>query len=293
MKAAPFNMLVATAGDAESAGAVRAAALLARRMAADVDVLTVVTPFPHAAPTGLLLETAAEVDEENRKAAVARVRAQLAGVRGAAQWPVRAVHGWPADAIVEAARRWHASLVVMGTGNHSAAARLFGSETAIGVAKRTDTPILAVPDDFERLPTRAFAAIDFTASSIDGARLAARLVPITGSVTLVHSTVFADATAAPGSMSDLYMTGAHDRLRTIAKQIGRATSRRVKTLVVDGRVDRVMAALAAKGSGALIALGSHERGLIDRLLMGSVRSNVLRHVPCPVLIVPRPAETRA
>jgi len=78
----PLDLLVATAGDAESIGAVRAAAALARRLRSQVDVLTVVPPFPHTPATGLLLSTPAVIDEEARKAAVDATRAQLREVRG-------------------------------------------------------------------------------------------------------------------------------------------------------------------------------------------------------------------
>lgn len=290
MRIEPFNILVATAGDEESTGAVRAAALLARRMESNVEVLTVVTPFPHALPTGLMMTTAAEVDEDGRKAAMARVREQLHDIRGAAAWPVHAAIGWPADCIVAAAQRWGASLIVMGIGEHSPIARLFGSETAIAVAKRSGTPILAVPPTFSRAPGRAFAAIDFSSSSVAGAQLAARLMPASGSVTLVHTSIFAKATTEPGSVMDLYSTGAHDRLERIAKQITRATKRRVKTMLTDGPVAEVLTSVAESAKGDLIALGSHERGLIDRLLIGSVRSEILRRSGCPVLIVPEHGE---
>lgn len=35
----------------------------------------------------------------------------------------------------------------------------------------------------------------------------------------------------------------------------------------------------------LIVMGSHGRGRIEKLLVGSVAESVLRHAPCPVLIV--------
>jgi nucleotide-binding universal stress UspA family protein len=289
-KAQPFNILLATAGEDESAGAVRAAALLARRTGGDVQVLTIVTPFPHAAPTGVLMAAATEVDEENRKASLERVREQLREVAGARAWPVRAVMGWPVDGIVAAARRSKASLIVLGIGEHSAAARLFGVETAVGVAKRAGAPVFAVPRTFEHPPVNAYAALDFSPSSVDAARLAARLVPRGGSVTLVHTSVFAKAPAEAGSMMDLYATGARSRLSLIAKQVARASGRRVKTLLAEGPVADALLAVADASKGDLIALGSHERGLIERLLVGSVRKQVLRHAGCPVLIVPQHVE---
>jgi len=290
-KAAPFNILVATAGDEESSAAVRLAALLARRMGGAVEVLTVVTPFPHALPTGLMTATAGEVDVEGRKAAIERVREQLKGVRGTGGWRVHAAIGWPVDSIAAAGRRWDASLIVMGIGEHSILARLVGSETAVGVAKRTSTPVLAVPPDFTGPLASAFAAIDFSDSSIAAARLAARLMPSNGSVTLIHTSIFAKPAAEAGSIVDLYSTGARDRLATIANDITRATHRRVATLIADAPVADAITSAGERGRGGLIALGSHERDLADRLLLGSVRARVIRHAKCPVLVVPQTSDT--
>ena len=39
----------------------------------------------------------------------------------------------------------------------------------------------------------------------------------------------------------------------------------------------------------LIVIGSHGRGGLDRMLLGSVAESVMRHAPCPVLVV-RPNE---
>src|SRR4051812_18411537 len=84
----PFTILVATAGDIESRGAILAAAALARRTSGRVEALTVVAPFPHTPPSGLLMKAPPAMDQANRQASVDEVKAQLAEVRGTRGWQV-------------------------------------------------------------------------------------------------------------------------------------------------------------------------------------------------------------
>ena len=41
----------------------------------------------------------------------------------------------------------------------------------------------------------------------------------------------------------------------------------------------------------MVLVGSHGRGAVGRLFLGSVSEHVVRHAPCPVLVV-RPRECR-
>jgi nucleotide-binding universal stress UspA family protein len=49
---------------------------------------------------------------------------------------------------------------------------------------------------------------------------------------------------------------------------------------------------AAQFSATLIVIGTHQRHGLDRLIMGSVSENILRHSPVPVLIIPPMAEKK-
>lgn len=67
-------------------------------------------------------------------------------------------------------------------------------------------------------------------------------------------------------------------------------------VTVDRRVEVGDAASAicevASDAGAdVIVMGSHGRGFIKRVMLGSVSEHVVRHAPCPVLVVrPEPDE---
>jgi nucleotide-binding universal stress UspA family protein len=279
----PLHLLVGATGDESSVGALHLAAAIARRSGATVRVVTVNTPFPHAVGVGDVTSPPM-MDEENRRAALGAVKARLQNLPDAELWNVHAVVGWPGEAIVDEAERWPASLIVLGKGSHHAWDRLFGPETAISVARRAQAPVLAVAPTARKIPTRVLAAIDFTKSSLNAAKLAARLMSPTGTLILAHVSAFDERTAPEGSMAQLYDTGAADKLEALRREIRRDTPRRVQTVLLTGEVVGQLVEHAGRERCDLIAVGGHHQGLVDRILLGSVRSGLLRSAECSVLI---------
>jgi nucleotide-binding universal stress UspA family protein len=290
LRTQPFRILVASAGESSSIGAIRIATILARRRSASVHALIVAPPFPHTIASILAVAPPVHVDEDNRRSALEQLRRQLATVRGTGDWAMRATTGFAAESITDAATRWPASLVIMGTGEHGVVDRLLGSETALKVATQSSVPVLAVPGDARELPTRAVAAVDFSESSIAAATLAASMVGPNGTLTLLYaSPLIADGGAA-GSLTDLYTSGAMERLTEVAMTIHGRTKRPVLATVAGGCIVDRLADLVNEGKCDLIALGAHEPTLLDRLLIGRMRARVMRATNCSILVSPLAAE---
>jgi len=57
-----------------------------------------------------------------------------------------------------------------------------------------------------------------------------------------------------------------------------------------GRPAHEIVAVARERSARLIVVGSHGFGPVESIVLGSVSAGVLRHAPCPVLVVPAPTE---
>lgn len=284
--ARPYRILVASTGEPSSLGALRVASELARRKHATVQALTVATLFPHVTPSPFQAAPPILVDEDNRRIALDTVRRQLETVPGTHEWTLRSVTGWPPERILDAAEGWPASLLIIGVGDHGPMGRVIGSETAVQIAQRSKVPVLAVPEEATTLPTRAVAAIDFTESSIAAATLAATLLGTGGTLTLVHASVLIKQDPEPGSLPDVYTSGAMEKLERIRKRIQRATKRHVQTVTVDDDVAGGLLSYVERENCDLIAVGGHDQGILERLLFGSVRSRVLRHGHCQVLVAP-------
>ncbi len=75
--------------------------------------------------------------------------------------------------------------------------------------------------------------------------------------------------------------GAVDRVVTLAD----AYDLEVETVVLEGSPSRQIVALGTRRDCDLIVMGTHGRGGINRLLLGSVAERVVRHSSMPVLTV--------
>lgn len=79
-----------------------------------------------------------------------------------------------------------------------------------------------------------------------------------------------------------------ERLATLSQRLA-APGRTVRARVVFGRPATVIVAEAAELGSDLVILGSHDRGALASLALGSVSAEVVDHAPCPVLVARRPA----
>jgi nucleotide-binding universal stress UspA family protein len=279
-------ILVATAGEDESRGALRVAAALSASIHAPVVALGVAAPFPHNFSARITLRPPTSIDEKTRRDVHDRIRESLREIPQSDSWIVRAFTGTPADLVAAAADEWKARMIVVGTGRHSRLDRIFGSETAIAVMRSARVPVLAVHKRATGLPERAVAAVDFTDASLAAATLAAQLLGPGGTLFVAHVCAFGEAKAKPGDLIDLYRAGARAKLGEVASLVRTRTKRRVTAAMLTGEAGSAIVSFARRERCDLIALGGHPLALIDRILIGSVRTRIVRDAPSSVLIAP-------
>ncbi len=78
------------------------------------------------------------------------------------------------------------------------------------------------------------------------------------------------------------LADARDHVARTAPALGAVP---VRQLVEDGDAADVICTVAAEQGVDVIVVGSHGRTGLGRLLLGSVSEHVVRHAPCPVLVV--------
>jgi len=284
------NVLVATDGTESSDGAVRAAAMYARHSGASVTVLAVTEGLPLvAADYGILIPP---VDEPpaRRAALLERVRNELQKLRLETEgWAIEVREGDPAATIARAARELDARMIVIGLGHHELFDRLFGGETALHTLRHARTPVLAVPAQFDRPPRRAVIATDFTVASVAAARAALSLFDSLNQVFLVHVSpaleLQPDAFAAWMAVFGEGINPAFERVRA---EIGAPDSVSVETVTRTGKASREILQFAREKEADLIVTGNRGAGLVERVLVGSTATGIIRGAQCAVLAVPAP-----
>jgi nucleotide-binding universal stress UspA family protein len=280
--------IVATRGDTSSNGALRAAMLLAKDAGAEVHVLAVLEPLPVVAPDyGVFIPM--PDDEAAREDALRdRVKAQVASIAGAdAGWMIELRRGDPVSLITRAAREEHARLTILGIGRHNMLDRLFGNETALHVLRASDVPVLGVTESFSARPHHAAIAVDFSDNSRRAAQTALDLVGSFGTLSLVHvAPRLESADEYVARWEGEYMEGVQAAFDTFKSALAIPPATHVEVATRRGDPAKELVRYAAEAGVDLIIAGSHGHGFLERMLIGSVATGLLRGAACSVLIVP-------
>ena len=289
---APFHSaLVATDATRAADGALRVAAGLAARDGTVITTVSTVEPAPYPQPVAdlalapTLLPPAEEEGQAARRHSVLVQHEQL-GLPAPSDLVV--VSSMPVSAILFQAAQRKADLVIMGLGRHATVDRLFGSETALRAVREAERPVLAVPGTMEGIPRHAVVGMDFDESGISAARIAARLVGPNGRLTLVHVDPLAEPLPAMLANLPPHALGrSNDAFARQLAQLDLPETLQVDTLSIAGVVGKELVTCAERIGADVVVVGRHERGLLERLMLGSATTHVVRTATCAVMVVPR------
>jgi nucleotide-binding universal stress UspA family protein len=142
-------------------------------------------------------------------------------------------------------------------------------------------------------PPRLLLATDLSPTSAratDEAFDAARRL---GAELLVVSVIDATSLRLPGGRFHARVDQVRERRQAAAQELverGRREGVRVTFLVWEGEPAESILEVAHAEEADLIVLGSHGRGPIGRLILGSVSRYVVQHAAVPVVVVRRDAD---
>jgi len=286
------TVLLATDGSPAAAAATRFAAALADRFHAVVHVLSVVDtssapiPPPLDVALGMVAAAAGESVHDEQVNAIRRMISDV--TQRECDWPTRVKLGVPARAIVREAKRLRADLVILGLQRHGKLERALNDETVLTVMRTARCPVIGVAPDTVDLPRRIVVAMDFSAASVSAARVATSIADERASLALTY--VQPMLMYPPGDGENvIHELGVQDGFGSLTKELTRPG------LVVDHIVlphelslgtSKLLLEYAEDMGADLIAAGSAEHSRVDRWMIGSVSTDLVRDGRKSVLIVP-------
>jgi nucleotide-binding universal stress UspA family protein len=278
-------VIIASDGRAQSDGALAIGNLLAGS-SESVRLVTVLKPVP------MIPDSPVPIDPDIEAARRADARREVMD-QAQRLWDgdgdVEVMEGDPATVVTRAAHKAGATMIVCGLGRHRVADRIFGDETALRFIRMADVPVLAVAERLDHAPRRIVVAVDFTETSLRAARLCIELAAPGASIYLVHVAPRSGFAHEWDSPDGSYKQDAGNALQRVHDQLRVPRGMNVQEILLQGDPATELLALASSVNADLIATGSHGRGFVARMLVGSVTTRIVRCSTCSVLSVPHAA----
>jgi nucleotide-binding universal stress UspA family protein len=306
MSATPFRLIcVPLDGSPFAEQALPAAAEIARRSGAMLQLALVHHPVPALATALEVPEIEAQLDQENRVREQTYLGSIVERVRMTANVPVTGalLDGAVADALQGHVEESQADLVVITTHGRGPMSRFWLGSVADHLMRRLHVPVLIIRPEGSTPPPIELKTI---LVALDGSSFAERALDVAvalgkpfgaafGLVMVIEPPLpIADPSGlavlpAMAETEKQLRSGASRYLDGIAGRL-RQEGHVVRTYAVEGpRAAEAIIAQADVTDADLIVLASHGAGGFERLVLGSVADKVIRASSHPTLIVRPPA----
>jgi universal stress protein E len=290
-------IVVAVSGESAGAGPVRVASALEARYGSRVSAIQVldVSDLPIPTPLPAVFTFARNIIGDAPYAEDARERRQQFSdwLGRPNEWPVHVAVGAAAYEILRYAESHGAAMVVMGLRHHGVADRILHDETTLTVARRAHGAVLAVTPALIGLPHRAIVGVDFGPASIRAARAA---LDVLGHRPSKEGTmlrlVYVDRSGVEGRREDtagealIKHLGVDAAFEQLVQELAAPPGVHVESVIRHGVPAAELLACADESRADLIAVGSLRHERIERWILGSVTTEVIRDGRCSVLIIP-------
>lgn len=195
----------------------------------------------------------------------------------------------PGKGIVEAAEELDAEHIVIGaTGRSRVASTLFGS-TAEDVVRRSEAPVLVVPEEGPVGPCdHVLAPVDFSDCSRASLELAASIARRDdATLEILHAYNFPVndpglfSPAMTGDRLEAFEVQRRDMFDSFVDDVDLSDLDHDETMET-GTTHEVVDELARDRQTDLVVMGTHGRSGFERFFLGSTTAKVLRRMPAPV-----------
>lgn len=281
------GIVVGVDGSRESIAALNSAAAIARDQGCALHAVLVLQPFPTYRLNPHIDARGNDLNALRTSLRDSELNDIIAMLEPLPNWSHEVVVGSPASDLARIAERRGAELIVVGRRRHGSVDRLLGGETTLQVMRMSKVPVLAVESDLER-PHSIVVAVDFSASSMTAANLAVKMATEPAELFVVLVDPPLELLPKGFTYPDAIGTDTDSRagLARFAAAMDRHPGILVEPVVLNGAPVQALVEFAERVCADLIVAGSHGHGRLDRLLLGSVSTGLVRNAPTAVLVVP-------
>ncbi len=283
----PCGLVVGVDGSPESVAALNTAAVIARARRCPLHVVSVLPPFASCYMEPGKEQSKANTDELRIRLRGSVIRTMLTAARADDGWTYEVVMGRPAKAIARIAEDRCADLIIVGRREHGIMDRIVEGETTLQVMRLSPVPVLAVSADCDSLQS-VVVATDFSTASERAAKVALELLGKSGTLYLVH--VEPPVELLPGGFARVgdarYPGDVVTWFRRFIESINPRPGLIVETTVLNGKPVPAILEFAERVGASMIAAGVHSHTRMERFLLGSVSTGLVRNARCPVLVAP-------
>lgn len=200
--------------------------------------------------------------------------------------------GRAVDVLTDAVAATHAAMIVLGGKHHSTLGRWLGGSTVQQVVRRLSLPLLVTAGELRARP-RVLVAVDPSYAAVPTAQQAIAFAKVMGGPLRVLHVVEPAPTLAESIVPTTpaaYESWSRERIERDVWTILPLPDH--SKVIRSGIALETIVQEAAAWRADVIVVGSHGKGWMDRLLIGSVTEDLLNNLPCAVLVIPVPAPDR-
>lgn len=220
-----------------------------------------------------------------RWAARMRVQEALAGhVPGDLLRDIEVGQGWPPAVLDDVVREAGAGLLVLGAKHHTALGRWLGGSTVHNVARMLRAPLLVTgtpPPEIRRV----LAAVDTSAAAGPTLETAARFADVFDAelrvLHVIEPLPIQPEVPPAANLRDYEQLLEEECAEKIWPLVRPDTEKVIRHAMPDAGIQ----AEATDWQADVVVVGSHGKGFVERMLVGSVTERLLNHLPSAMLLV--------
>lgn len=281
------GIVVGFDGSIASHAAIESAEKLAALKNLPVHVVSVLRPLSSFRVDSSSEQPRSHIEDLRIQLRDADVRDAIGSIWERRGWTREVAVGNPSEEIGRVAQKRMADLIVVGRTDHGVIDRMFGGDTTLALMRSCSIPVLVVTSEISK-PQVVVAAVDFGPESGQAAELAVRMLGNAGTVYLVYVEhvvdVLPDGCVAPGA--ERYPGDLVTRFRHLESSLRAPHGVAVESVILNGPPAPALLEFSERVGADLLASGSQGLNAIQRLMLGSVSTALVRNSRKPLLVVP-------